>query len=59
MARIKVRVNQNQCIGCQSCIASMPDDFMEDENGLATTVTGEADESALDVCPVGAIEVDE
>lgn len=55
MARKKIRVDQSACIGCNTCVAVYPDDFTLNDAGLADVVTGEADEEALGVCPVGAI----
>ena len=55
MARKKVRVEASACIGCSTCVAVYPDDFVMNHAGLAEAVTGEADEESIGVCPVGAI----
>ncbi len=56
MARKKVKINKDVCIGCGCCAGTYPDDFAIGDDGLAQAVNGEADEEAVAVCPVGAIE---
>ncbi len=58
MARKKVRIDTDACIGCGSCVGNFPDDFAMADTGVAEVITGEADEEAKDVCPVGAIVED-
>ena len=59
MAKKKVRVDQSLCIGCGCCAGTYPDDFAITDSGLADVVSGEGDEEAVSVCPVGAISVEE
>ncbi len=58
MARIKLKVDTTACIGCGTCVGVYPDDFVFNADGLAEVVSGEAEEEAKDVCPVGAIVED-
>ena len=55
MARKKVVIDPNACIECGCCVGTYPDDFKIGDSGLAETITGEAEEEAVGVCPVGAI----
>ncbi|MGM9873808.1 MAG: ferredoxin [Bacilli bacterium] len=55
MARKKVVIDPNACIGCGCCVGTYPDDFKIGDSGLAEAITGEAEEDAVGVCPVGAI----
>jgi len=59
MAKKKIKIDQNVCIGCGACAGCYPDDIKVGDNGLAEPVHGEADEEAVNVCPVGAISVEE
>lgn len=59
MARKKITINHDMCIGCSSCAAVYADDIMMGDDGLATPITGECDEEVVDVCPVGAITLDD
>lgn len=58
MAKKKVTIDPNACIMCGACVGSYPDDFKFGDSGVAEPVTGEADEEAADVCPVGAISLE-
>ena len=60
---MKLRVNQDTCIGCGACQAVCPEAFEINDEGLATTIVDEIydniKDDALDAkegCPVGAIE---
>ena len=55
MAKKRVKLDKSLCIGCGSCVGLYPDDFQLGDDGLAEVITGEADEEAVSVCPVGAI----
>ena len=55
MARKKVKVDGSLCIGCGCCFGTYPEDFALNADGVAEAVSGEADEEAIAVCPVGAI----
>ena len=59
MAKKRVKIDQGLCIGCGCCAGTYPDDFQIGDSGLAEVVSGEADEEAVSVCPVGAISVEE
>ncbi len=59
MAKKRVKVDQGLCIGCGCCAGTYPDDFAIGDAGLAEPVTGEGEEEAVSVCPVGAISVEE
>lgn len=59
MARKKVTIDQRLCIGCGTCVGVYADDFTMNDAGLAEPITGEADEEAKDICPVGAISVED
>ena len=59
MAKKKVRIDQSLCIGCGCCAGTYPDDFAIGDSGLAEIVSGEGEEEAVSVCPVGAISVEE
>jgi len=59
MAKKKVRVDQSLCIGCSCCAGTYPEDFVIGDSGLAEAVSGEGEEEAVSVCPVGAISVEE
>jgi ferredoxin len=55
MERKKIVIDQTNCIGCGACSAAYPEDIVLNADGLAETVSGEADAEAIDICPVGAI----
>ena len=59
MAKKKVRIDQSLCIGCGTCAGSFPEDIVIGDSGLAELVSGEAEEDAVSICPVGAISVEE
>ena len=46
---MKLKVNQNVCIGCGACQAICPNAFEIDDNGYATTIVDEISEEILDV----------
>lgn len=60
---MKVKVNQEACIGCGACQAIVPEVFEIDDNGLAIAKEEEIEESlvedvvdAVEGCPTSAIE---
>lgn len=60
---MKVKVNQEACIGCGACQALVPDVFEINDDGLATAKEEEVSTElveevvdALEGCPTSAIE---
>lgn len=60
---MKVKVNQDACIGCGACEAICPDVFRINDEGLSSTVVEEVNEElkndvvdAIESCPTAAIE---
>lgn len=59
---MKVKVNQETCIGCGACQAVAPDVFEIKDDGLAIEIVSEVSEEfledakdAMEGCPVDAI----
>lgn len=55
-----LKVNDT-CIGCGACVAVAPENF-DYQEGVSVVINEEITEAtkeALDVCPVGAIELEE
>lgn len=59
MAKKKIHIDSSLCIGCGSCAANYPDDIKMNDDGLAESITGECEEDVKDMCPVGAISVED
>jgi ferredoxin len=65
MAKYKISVDQQACIGCGACVATCPDYFeMQDADSgeRAKAKKAESDElecakEAAEVCPVNAIHI--
>jgi len=62
MAKVKLEIDQETCIGCGTCAALAPDLFELSGDGkavpkLPTTENADAAKEAKDSCPVGAISV--
>ena len=60
---MKIRVNQEACIGCGACCAIAEELFDLNEDGLSVTLVDEVSEDqkedcidAIESCPTGAIE---
>ena len=60
---MKIRVNQEACIGCGACCAIAEDLFELNLEGLSVTLVDEVSEEqkedcidAMESCPTGAIE---
>ena len=60
---MKLKVNEDVCIGCGACQAICPEVFAIGDNGLARVITDEVKEDyvedatdAKEGCPVAAIE---
>lgn len=63
---MKVKVNEDACIGCGSCCAIADSIFEIGDNGLSEVKKEEVQEDekqavrdAAEACPTGAIEVEE
>ena len=63
MAKYKIEVDSETCIGCGACTASSPDLFeMKDDGKAYPKVTESDDDSAkdaVDICPVNSIKITE
>lgn len=59
MEKKKMKIDKSVCIGCGCCAGTYPEDIVIGDDGLAELVTGEVEEGAEAVCPVGAISVEE
>ena len=58
----KVTVNKDKCIGCGACIATCPEVFEFDDDGLAKAVKDEINDDvkmAAEGCPTEAIKIEE
>lgn len=58
----KLKVNEEQCIGCGACVAIDPEHFDFNENGLSSVIKNDNLESAnlksaMESCPTGAISI--
>lgn len=60
---MRLKVNQEKCIGCGACTGLAPEVFDFNDDGLAETIIDEIPEElqesaneAKENCPVGAIE---
>lgn len=60
---MKVKVNEDACIGCGACTAIAPAIFDLNDEGLSTVVNenvsdenAEVAKEAIEACPTGAIE---
>ena len=57
----KIKVNEEQCIGCGACVAIDPEHFDFNDNGLSSVISNENLDSAnltsaMESCPTGAIK---
>ena len=59
---MKVKVNEDACIGCGACLAVAPDVFEMNDNGLAYVAARQIGDDledaimeAIETCPTGAI----
>ena len=55
-----IKIGQEKCIGCGSCVAICPDCFEMDEENKAkikedVTCNGGCNKEVIDICPVDAI----
>lgn len=63
---MKVKVNQDSCIGCGACAAICDKVFEINDDGLSQAMVEKVEDTesqdvrdAADACPTGAIEVEE
>jgi ferredoxin len=62
---IKINLDQEKCIGCNTCPMMDPDHFEMDTTIYKAKVKKQAEQltdaiqSAIDACPVGAISIEE
>ena len=59
MAKKKIKIDCELCMGCGACAASYPEDIAMDDEAHAYAINGEADEEALSICPIGASSEEE
>lgn len=60
----KIKVDQNLCIGCGTCVSLCPGSFKMNGNGKSEPIEPPKDpeeklKEAVDACPVGAISIKE
>jgi ferredoxin len=61
----KINLNQDKCIGCNTCPLMDPEHFEMDTTTYKAKIKKQAEEitdtvkSAIDACPVGAITIEE
>jgi len=58
---MSIKVNEDTCIGCGSCVAICPSNFQMGASGKAEVLSQEDNscvEKARDACPVQAITVE-
>ncbi|MBL7057778.1 ferredoxin [Patescibacteria group bacterium] len=58
---MSIKVNQEICIGCQTCALMCPEIFEIQDNGKAHAINqlvNECANNAKDNCPVNAISID-
>jgi len=61
----KINLDQDKCIGCNTCPLMDPDHFEMDTATYKAKIKKQAEEitdtikSAIDACPVGAITIEE
>lgn len=58
---MSIKVNQETCIGCQTCAMMCPDIFEIQDDGKAKAISQKVSEcatNAKDSCPVEAISIE-
>lgn len=60
----KIKVNEEQCMGCGACVAIDPEHFDFNEKGLSSVIKNDNFDSAnlkraIESCPTGAISCGE
>lgn len=59
---MKIKVDQNKCIGCGACVAIAPNNFDFNDDGLSTVISDELTnevKEAEEACPVFAIDIND
>ncbi len=58
---MELKVDETICMGCGACVSAFPENFdFNGETGLSHAISNEnATPDMADVCPVGAITVEE
>ena len=63
---MKVNIDKERCIGCGACVATVPEVFDFDDDGLTKTTVDKVPEekeedtkNAADMCPGSAITIEE
>lgn len=64
MAKYKITINEDECIGCGTCAALCAENYEMDDNGKAKVKNAEVDElgcneEAKESCPVSCIKIEE
>ncbi len=59
MAKKKLKIDCDLCMGCGACAASYPNDITMNDDGHAQLVNSEAEEEIVNICPFGAISEEE
>ncbi|MBT3355876.1 ferredoxin [bacterium] len=57
---MKIEVNQDLCIGCQTCVANCPESFQTNDEGKSSPISQKEFPCTMKAavgCPVGAISV--
>ncbi len=63
MAKLKVEIDKNKCIGCGVCVSLHPDLFEMGPDGKARFIGGDKEgnekgvREAIASCPMGAIKI--
>ena len=60
----KLEVNQDSCIGCGACVATDPEHFDFNDEGLSNAISNDNLDSpelnnAMESCPTNAIDIKE
>lgn len=59
---MKIKIDEEKCIGCGSCVAVCADCFEMDDNNKARLKDNcdmKCIQEAIDICPVQVIEIEE
>ncbi len=64
MAKYKITINEEECIGCGTCVALCAENYEMTDDNKAKVKTAEVDElgkneEAKESCPVSCIKIEE